>query len=276
MRSLELSWFESLLFGLISGFTEVLPISSLAHQTLFLKLAGGNDQPLLRLFAHVGVILAVLTVYMPMLLRLRRERRLAAIPAKRRRRQPDPSAMMEIRLLRMAITASLVVLLSYPLVHELYQRLWLLAILVGINGIVMYIPQFLPGANKRAETMSALDGMVMGLSAGLGVVPGFSRVGFGLSAAMIRGTQRRYAADLAVLICVPTLFVMILIDGFAASAVTISTTLIIQGVTVMVAAFCAAWVGLRLLQFMAYRVGFSGFAYYSWGFALFALIIYLI
>jgi hypothetical protein len=44
----------------------------------------------------------------------------------------------------------------------------------------------------------------------------------------------------------------------------------------LAAAFLAAWLGLTLLRFMAVRVGFSGFAYYSWGFALFTLLIYLI
>lgn len=273
---MELSWFESLLFGLISGFTEVLPISSVAHQALFLKLAGCGEVPLLRLFGRIGTVAAILSVYLPNLLRLQRERRLAAIPQKRRRRQPDPTAMMELRLLKMAVASSVVVLLAYPLVYGLYQRLWLLAILVGVCGIVLYIPQFLPGANKRAQTLSALDGMVMGLSAGLGVIPGFSRIGFGLSAAMIRGAERRYAADLAVLISVPTLLVMMVIDGFAAAAVTISGILVLHCVTVMIAAFCAGWIGLRLLKFMAYRGGFSGFAYYCWGFALFTLIIYLI
>ena len=273
---MELSWFETLLFGLISGFTEVLPISSLAHQTLFLRLAGAENQVLLRMLARVGVIFAIMTTQMPLLLRLRRERRLAAIPKKRRRRNPDPVSMMEVRLLRMAVMASLVLLLAYPLVHQLYQRLWLLAILVAVNGIIAYVPQYLPGANKRAETLSALDGMIVGLSSGFGVVPGFSQMGLGLSAALIRGTQKRYAADLATLILIPTLLVLTVIDALALGSLVFTGLLLINGITVLVASYVAGWLGINLMRSLAFRVGFSGFAYYCWGFALFALIIYLI
>lgn len=272
---MELNLLEALLFGLISGFTEVLPVSSLAHQTLFFKLAGAQA-PILRLFARIGVLAAIFTVYMPMLARLRRERKLAGIAKKRRRRQPDAVTMMELRLLRMAMGSSLAVFLLYPLVHDLYERLWIMGILVAVSGIVVYVPQFLPGANKRAETLSSLDGLLMGIGSGLGVIPGFSRVGFAASAAMLRGTQRQYAADLAVLICVPALLVMLVMDSLAVSGVPFTAFVVFNCAGALAAAFLAAWLGLTLLKFMAVRVGFSGFAYYSWGFALFTLLIYLI
>ena len=272
---MELGWFEALLFGLISGFTEVLPVSSLAHQTLFFKLAGG-EAPILRIFARIGTLAAIFTVFLPMIARLRRERKLANLSKKRRRRQPDVVSMMELRLLRVAMISSLAVLLLYPVVHNLYERLWLLAILVAISGIVVYIPQFLPGANKQAQTMSSLDGMLMGIGSGLGVIPGFSRVGLATSVGMIRGTQRQYAADLAVLMAVPALVVMLILDAFTVTGVPFTALVVFNCATTMAAAFAAAWMGLSLLKFMAFRVGFSGFAYYSWGFALFALLIYLI
>lgn len=272
---MELGWFEALLFGLISGFTEVLPVSSLAHQTLFFKVAGA-EVPILRLFARIGALAAIFTVYMPMILRLRRERRLFHLSQKRRRRQPDAVSLMELRLLRMAMTSSVAIFLLYPLVYELYQRLWILAILVGISGIVVYLPQFMLGANKRAETLSSLDGMLMGIGSGLGVIPGFSRVGLAASVAMVRGTQRQYAADLAVLTAIPALAIMLLLDLLSVTGVPFTAFVVFNCATALAASFVAAWMGLSLLKFMAVRIGFSGFAYYSWGFALFTLIIYLI
>ena len=273
---MELSWFESLLYGLISGFTEVLPISSLAHQVMFLKLAGSDFDPLLRLCSNVGSIAALIVTFLPMIMRMRRERRIARYPQKKRRRQPDPATMMEIRLVRMICICSLTVFLAYPLVYNMYERLWLLAILVAVSGFVVYIPQYLPGANKRAQTLSGLDGLIIGISGGLGIVPGFSRVGLAASAAMLRGTQRQYAADLALFTAMPALLVMVIIDAIALPAAVITGLLVLNCITAAAAAFAAAWLGIALLRFAAVRAGFSGFAYYSWGFALFSLIIYLI
>lgn len=275
---MELSWFESLLYGIISGITEVLPVSSLAHQALFLKIVGSSFDPLLRLFSHIGSLAALMIGIMPMLMRMRRERRIASAPRNRRRRQPDAVTMMEIRLIRVAVIFTLVVFLAYPLVHNLYERLWLLAILMTVNGIVIYVPQFLPGANKHAQTMSNLDGTVIGICAGLGIVPGFSSVAFSSSAAMIRGTDRRYCAELALVLASVPVFVLMIVDFVSLTAIFVSITgiAVINGLIAMVASFVSAWFGIQLLRFTAYRVGFSGFAYYCWGFALLALILYLI
>ena len=37
---MELNWLECLIYGLLSGLTEFLPVSSLAHQTVILKVFG--------------------------------------------------------------------------------------------------------------------------------------------------------------------------------------------------------------------------------------------
>lgn len=273
---MSLSWFESLLYGAISGFAEVLPISSVAHQALFLKLVGGSLEPLLQLGSHLGTFVALLLAFLPMLLRMRRERRIARAPKHRRRRQPDSVTMMEIRLTRTAIISMMVLFLSYPLVYNLYERLWLLAIFMTVNAIVVYIPQYLPGANKRAQNLSSLDAFITGLWGGLGVIPGFSRVGFVTSAAMIRGTQRQYAAELGLFLNIPAVLVMILLDLFALPGIIVTGLGVISAITAAVFAFVCAWLGIQLLRYLAFRVGFSGFAYYCWGFALLSLILYLI
>jgi hypothetical protein len=40
-------------------------------------------------------------------------------------------------------------------------------------------------------------------------------------------------------------------------------------------AFVGSYLGITFIRFLAVKVGFSGFAYYSWGAALFAFILYL-
>ncbi len=276
---MELSWFECLIYGLISGFTEFLPVSALAHQAVFLNLIGEKDNYWLRLAAHLGSLVALIVIFMPTITRLRRENKIAKTPKSRRRRQPDFCAMMEIRLFKTAAISMILLFLGYSFVYNLYERLWLLALLLGINGILLYLPQYMPGANKSAESMSSLDGMLVGLAAGLGIVPGISRVGAGTSVALMRGADRRYAADLALLLCIPALAVMTVIDvvyGIGAAAVAVSAGMVFCCITVAVAAFAAAYLAVFLVRFLAVKADYSGFAYYCWGLALFSLIIYLI
>lgn len=275
---MELSWFEHLVYGLISGFTEFLPVSAVAHQAIYSVMIGAEDYPWLRLAAHLGSLAALIFVFIPILSRYRRERKIARTPKKRRRRQPDHATMMETKVLRTASVSMLLVFLGYGFVYNLYERLWLLALLMAANGIMLYLPQYLPGANKRAESMSGLDSMLIGLSAGLGIVPGFSRVGFGSSTALMRGADKQYAGELGLLVCIPALIAMLILDCVAgvSAAVTMSGVMIFGCITAAITSFIAAYFGIFLVRFLAVKAGFSGFAYYCWGLALFTLIIYLI
>jgi len=274
---MELSWFQCLVYGLISGFAEVLPVSAVAHQTVFLKLFGLENSNILRFSACIGAVFAIIPAVTNTLLRLQRERKLASIPKNRRRRQPDFGTLMESRVFRAAAIYMLIVFLGWGFVHELYQRLWLLAIFLGINAFAVYFPQYLPGADKSAQSLSGLDTLLIGLAAGLGVIPGLSRVGLATSAALVRGGERKYCYELALLlslVALPVLAGIYLVGSFG--TVTFSFLLILSCALTAIGAFLGGSAGIIIGRYMAVKTGFAGFGYYCWGMALFTLIIYLI
>ena len=82
-----LNWLQSLIYGLISGFTEFLPISSDGHRIIFLELIGAADSASLRLSSRIGALLALIFLCAPMIAKLNRERKIASITEKRRKRQ---------------------------------------------------------------------------------------------------------------------------------------------------------------------------------------------
>lgn len=275
---MELSWLESLVYGLISGLAEFLPISAEAHRALFLKLVGAGEVPVLRLAVHLGALPALLIACGPILSRLRRERRIASVPKNRRKRQPDLKSLLDMRVLRTALIPLLLTFLAYPIVSDLHERLWLLAAFLGINGILLYAPQFLPGANKDSLSLSSLDGVLIGLGAGIGAIPGISRVGGALFAGLTRGAERRYALDLSLLLMIPALIVLLLFDGWwliAGTGSIFTAMLVLQFVTAAAASFGSACLAIFIMRFLSVKAGYSGFAYYSWGMALLALILYL-
>ncbi len=274
---MELSWFESFIYGIISGLSEFLPISAEAHRALYLQIVGGSDCGLLRFMTHVGTLLGLLISCWPMIAKLNRERQIASVNKKRRKRVPDTKSLTDIRFLRIANIAVILVFILYPIVNNLHERLWILAGLLILNGIMLYIPQFLPGANKDSRSMTMTDSMIVGLSGGLGVIPGFSRIGFTTSTAMMRGADKRYAMDTALLLSIPALIVLLVIDFFAIFSTTAGLTFIgvLSCITAGVTSFFGACFGIYIMRFLAVRAGFSCFAYYSWGLSLFSFILYL-
>lgn len=271
------NWLESLIYGLISGLSEFLPVSSEAHRALFLRLTGTVDEAGLRLAVHIGAFLSLLIFCTPMLSHFRRERKIAAVPKKHRRRQPDIRSLLDIRVLRTAGIALLVAFLAYPIVGRLYERLWVLAIFLAINGMLLYVPQFLPGANKDSQSLSSLDAVLIGLAGGAGVIPGISRVGASVSVGLTRGADRRYALDTGLLLSIPALIVLALIDcgGLFAGAGGITAFSVARYFTAAVGSFAGSYCAVSILRFLAVRAGFSGFAYYCWGAALFSFVLYL-
>ena len=274
---MELSWLESLIYGIISGLTEFLPISAEAHRAIFLRLIGAADFPLLRFMVHLGVLLALLITCAPILSKLNRERKIAAVKKKRRKREPDARSLTDIRFLRISAIALVVMFVLYPGVYDLHERLWILAGFLIVNGILLYIPQFLPGANKDSLSMSSLDSLTVGISGGLGVVPGLSRVALTISTSLMRGAEKRFALDNALLLSIPALGILALLDliaVFSASA-GVSFIVVLCCVTAGAGAFISAFLGMYIMRFLAVRAGFSSFAYYSWGLSLFSFILYL-
>lgn len=272
------NWLQSLIFGFLSGFSEFLPVSSEAHQILFVQLTGAGNEVLgFRLLCHVAMLVALLLSCRPHLSRLARERRLSGSARRKRKRQPDVRSVFELRILR---TAAFVVLLSfveYPAASTIADTLWILALVMTVNGIILFLPQFFPSGNKEAQSMSALDALVTGLGGALAVLPGISRIGCMNTAGRLRGCDGRYIVDIALLLCIPALVVLIGFDiyGIFIAESIFSLSLILHYILATAAAFAGAYFGIVLLRFLAVRVGFAGFAYYCWGVALFTFILYL-
>ena len=59
---MNMSWFESIIFGLFSGLTEFLPVSSSAHQQIMMHLFGVDVRdPVRDFFIHIAMLVAVVT-----------------------------------------------------------------------------------------------------------------------------------------------------------------------------------------------------------------------
>ncbi len=274
-----LSWLQSLIYGLISGLTEFFPVSAQAHQTMMLRLFGAADAGnLCSLFVRAAVLLALFLNCRDHITHLRREQRLQVIPARRRKRQPDARKILELRLLKSAVIPALLGFLFYSQIRQFNQNLLMIAVLLILNGIVLYYPQTVRSGNKDARSMSGLDSILLGIGGSLGLVAGFSRIGLMTSAAAIRGADKEHGLNWALLLSLPVLLVYLCLDAFAVLSGGIGAfglMIIIGYLLAAVGAFLGASFSLRMMRSFSRKVGFSGFCYYCWGAALFTFIMYL-
>lgn len=230
-----------------------------------------------RFVCQFASLLALLLACYPRILKLRRERKLYRIPPKQRKRQVDICLILDMRLFRFGIIPAMVSVCLYWFLRGFVPELWLLAVLMAVNGLILYLPERFPQGNKDSRSLTALDGVGLGLFSGLSAVTGISGIGCAAAYGKLRGGEGSYIMEMCLLLAIPVTVVMFIISGYivVVGGVAMSAALFFKCLLCAVAAFVSAYYGIILMRFLAYRIGFSGFAYYCWSAALFSFILYL-
>lgn len=277
---MELNWLQSILFGLVSGAADIFPVSGQVHRLLLLKFFGVNQMPnLLALLLHLSVAAALYLSSQGQFVRMNRARALARIPKKKRKRPLDTRSMMDWSLIKTMLVPTVIGLLLNSRVRGWSVNMFLIAGMLFVNGLILYIPQFLPTSNRDSRTLTRLEGVLMGLGAGASVLPGISTVGIMVSIASVCGIERLYGLNMTFIVKLFFLIGLMVYDVLA--IITdglggLTVMLLIQYIFTAALSFGAAMLGIRTLRRLAPEHGFHTFGVYCWGLALFTFILNLV
>ena len=275
----DLTWLSSILFGLVSGLAEVLPVSAHAHRILMSNLLGdGKTHILLPFMLHIGSLAALFYTCNSQILRLTRAQKLASVPKSRRKRPLDTRSLMDIRFLRTALVPIILVFFFYKKLEHFQDNLVAVAIFWILNGVILYIPQYLPGSNRDGSDMSPLDGLLVGLGSAASILPGISGLGTSVSLASVRGADKDFSLNMALLLTIPVTIGLIAMDIFAIVEVGLAGVgfvLFLKSILAAASAFFGVQLGIRILRLLVDNIGYSVFAPYCWGIGLFTFIFYL-
>lgn len=118
----------------------------------------------------------------------------------------------------------------------------------------------------------------MGLGGTVAVLPGVSCMGAATSVGSMLGMERSFGLNMALLMNMAYTVGLIVFDFiaiFSAGLGTISFMILLCYLLAAAAAFVGVTLAIRLMRAIAANLSFTGFAYYCWGAALFAFILYL-
>lgn len=273
------SVFGYILYGFITGFSEFMPVSTLAHQYLFSYFSGfHSDTAFIKLMVYIGCLAAVILSCGKRMIHIRRELKVASMPKTKRKRPPDMVAVLEFRLVLIGCIPIVLGLALSQLCWNSCANLVVISVMLILSGIASYIPQFFPGGNKDSRQMAPKDGMLLGLMAALSVIPGISRLGSILCTGRLRGNNRVYLMELSFLYCAAMIigWILLQIILILIAGVTINGLVLLFGFLAAAAAFGGGVAGIYLMRFLAVNLGFSAYSYYCWGLAVFCFTYYLI
>lgn len=276
---MNMSILQSIIMGLVSGFTTLVPVSSEAHRAIVRCLMGiDREDGIVRLMIHLGALAAMLWLCQEDVRRLRRTKSLLRIPPKRRKHQPDQMSVYTLRLLNTALVLLLLGRLFTLPLQFVGNELQILAFALLANGVILLIPSLVPNGNKDPRNMPRLDGMLMGLGAALSVIPGFSQIGCTLGFGISRGVDRKFALKFSCLLLIPGLIAHLVFDViaiFLAGGIALSLVGVLTALVCGVACFAGSVLGYRLMNFLVFSTNFSAFSYYCFGGGLFSFILFL-
>ena len=275
-----MSLIESIFYGFVSGITEFFPISSRAHQTLLRYIFGATTRNSLQeLLVHIGLLVALFVGCRDVLQRLFREQKTIASSRRKRNRSLDVKSLYDLRLIKTATFPLLICLLLCVVVGKWKDNLLTVMCFLIVNGLILLFAEHIQHGNRDSRTMTGLDGIIMGILGALSSFPGISRTGIVSAYATARGADNQNAANWAFLLGIPAIvfaacYDIILI--FSSGVGTLSLLLIVGCILSGIGAFVGGYIAISILVSILNHAGYSPFAYYSIGAALFSFVLYLI
>lgn len=188
---------QAIALGAIEGLTEFLPISSTGHLILAERLLGFSEGGrAFKIVIQVGAILAVVVVYWAKLwgiaFGLTRER----------------AARLFTRNIVLAFLPALVLGATlYKQVQAMLDDPWIVCAALIAGGIVIILVDRIAASARigAVESIPPLSAFLIGFGQVLAMVPGTSRSGATIIAALALGVDRRTAAEFSFVLAVPTM-----------------------------------------------------------------------
>jgi undecaprenyl-diphosphatase len=198
---------QSILLGLIQGFTEFLPVSSSGHLVLAQRLFGlSGDLMTFDIFVHTGTLLSVLVVFRSTIVSLAAGcfGALRSISARhvpiRRVYAESPEVRTVLAIIIGSVPAGIIGIAFKDPIERLFSEPIPVLFALAVTGGVL-LATFL--ARRGSRRIGAASGLIVGIAQAVAIVPGISRSGATISTALFLGIDRAEAGVFSFLLSVP-------------------------------------------------------------------------
>jgi undecaprenyl-diphosphatase len=246
--------FKAAILGIVEGLTEFIPVSSTGHLLLVDHFFGFDDDAFGKSFAvliQLGAILALLTIYFGRLWGIA-----MALPS-------DPNARrFVIGVLIAFLPAAVIGALLGGFIKSVLFNVWIVCTALIIGGFVLlWIDRLdLEPRYHEATRFSLPMYLGIGFAQCLAMIPGVSRSGATIVAAMLFGADRRAAAEFSFYLAMPTMVGAFAYEAYRSRADLSNANVLLIAVGFVVS-FIAGWIVVK--SFLDY-VSRHGFALFAW------------
>jgi undecaprenyl-diphosphatase len=253
--AMSLELFKAFVLGVVEGLTEFLPVSSTGHLLLVQHFFGFDDDDFGKTFAvliQFGAILALLSIYFFRIWQIATG--MFSDPAARR---------FVLGVLIAFLPAAVVGALAHDVIKSVLFNVWIVCFSLIVGGaILQWVDRMdLETRYHDATKFSLPMYFVIGLAQCVSMIPGVSRSGATIVAAMLLGADRRAAAEFSFWLAMPTMAGAFAYDLYKSRGqMSMDNTIIVAfGFAV---SFVCAWIVVKTFLDYVQRHGLGLFAWW--------------
>ena len=251
---------KAIIFGIVEGITEWLPISSTGHLIIMeelLKLDQGDAFfEMFQVVIQLGAILAVVVIYF---------HKLNPFSPKKTQKQKMMTWQIWIKVVIGCLPAAVVGILFDDWIDKTLYHWYVVALMLIVYGILFIVVEnYQKGKEPQVTKFSQLTIpmiLIIGIFQMLAMIPGTSRSGATIVGALMIGVSRSVATEYTFFLAIPVMFGASLLKlikfGFSFTAMQVAVLLV-----GMVVSFAVSIVAIKFLMSYIRKNDFKAFGYY--------------
>ena len=212
-----ITYFQSVVLGLLQGVSELFPVSSLGHTVILPSLFGWNIHQKAPYFLtylvalHLATALVLLGFFWHDWVRIVK----GLGRSLRDREITDPDARLGWLIVVATIPAGILGLLLQDYLRNLFASPEYASIFLALNGVMLYGAELLrrrapvvaeDDDERIAKTVGWPQSVAVGAAQSIALIPGFSRSGAAMGGGLLVGLSHKDAARFAFLLATPIIF----------------------------------------------------------------------
>ena len=273
-----MTYFMSILMGIIQGVAEFLPISSSGHLALFQTFFGMENMEEKYMFftvlLHFGTLISVCMVYWRDIVDMIREFFLgiAALAGRKDTGVAPPPARRMVMLIIIATVPLFVMVFLRDAVNQLFSNSIMVSCALLATGFILFFSDRIARGLKTTRNAAVADAWNLAGGQALAAIRGLSRPGTTVAVGMMRGFDRAFAVRFSFLMSLPAVLganVLEIKDALASNFPIEELPMYLVGVAVSAV---VGYFAIRLVKSLSDKGKFGKFAYYCWAVGLGSLV----
>lgn len=251
-----MSYLQAFILSVIQGIAEFLPISSSGHLLVVRNFMDLQEAPVIYdILLHFATLIVIVIVYHKRIWSLIK----VLFQVKEYKSDNDVKANINV-ILFMILTTFITAVMGIVIDSFGISNPKVAYALFIVTGIILFMGRLTKG-ERTLEKSCLKDSILIGLSQGIGVLPGISRSGITITTGVFSGLSRKAASEYSFIIAIPAILgAVVLKIGDAEDLLSVVSLPVV--IFSMIVTMVVGYISLKLLLKLINSGKFHYFSFY--------------